>query len=394
MKILSGEIVEITSTNILIAFLIIWSIIYIMNTTKKQQLEKKSDNGENETPMGLKIYYGLFGILRTSAGLKIIDKVGKYKFWRKLSLWLIPLCMIISILTLYMFITSTINLFSGTVPKETSKPVIFLFGNLIPWIPGIVALIIGITLHELAHGIVARAYNLKIKSTGLLLGLGIPLGAFVELSDEFKETNNKIRGAVASAGPIANVIIFFMAIFTMPFVMNIDSPITISNVLEDYPAQGVLLKGDVIYSINDHKINSLTSFQNAVKDIKPKEKIKITILRNNELKTITTLTTTKEGLIGINAEASASISFILQTLYWTSMLNLMLGFFNLLPALPLDGFYIWNALPELIRDLKKGNKILNKISTITEHLINERSLTSISLMVWGLIFVSMAYSFI
>ena len=364
-----------------------------MNTTKKQQLEKKSDNGENETPMGLKIYYGLFGILRTSAGLKIIDKVGKYKFWRKLSLWLIPLCMIISILTLYMFITSTINLFSGTVPKETSKPVIFLFGNLIPWIPGIVALIIGITLHELAHGIVARAYNLKIKSTGLLLGLGIPLGAFVELSDEFKETNNKIRGAVASAGPIANVIIFFIAIFAMPFVMNIDSPITISNVLEDYPAQGVLLKGDVIYSINDHKINSLTSFQNAVKDIKPKEKIKITILRNNELKTITTLTTTKEGLIGINAEASASISFILQTLYWTSMLNLMLGFFNLLPALPLDGFYIWNALPELIRDLKKGNKILNKISTITEHLINERSLTSISLMVWGLIFVSMVYSF-
>lgn len=118
---------EITSTNILMVFLIIWSIIYIINT-KKQKLEKKSDNGENEyetSQMGLKIYYGLFGILRTSAGLKIIDKVGKYKFWRKLSLWLIPICMIISILTLYMFINSTINLFSGTVSKETSKPIIF-----------------------------------------------------------------------------------------------------------------------------------------------------------------------------------------------------------------------------------------------------------------------------
>ncbi|UXM84953.1 M50 family metallopeptidase [Methanococcus aeolicus] len=386
---------EITSTNILMVFLIIWSIIYIINT-KKQKLEKKSDNGENEyetSQMGLKIYYGLFGILRTSAGLKIIDKVGKYKFWRKLSLWLIPICMIISILTLYMFITSTINLFSGTVSKETSKPIIFLFGNLIPWIPGIVALIIGITLHELAHGIVARAYNLKIKSTGLLLGLGIPLGAFVELSDEFKDTNNKIRGAVASAGPIANVIIFVIAIFAMPFAMNMDSPITISNVAEDYPAQGVLLKGDVIYSINDHKINSLTSFQNAVKDIKPNEKIKITILRNNKLITINSITTSTDGLIGINAEASAGISFILQTLYWTSMLNLMLGFFNLLPALPLDGFHIWNALPELIRDLRKDNKLLNKISMITEYLINERSLTSISLMVWGLIFISMTYSF-
>lgn len=109
--------------------------------------------------------------------------------------------------------------------------------------------------------------------------------------------------------------------------------------------------------------------------------------------TINSITTSTDGLIGINAEASAGISFILQTLYWTSMLNLMLGFFNLLPALPLDGFHIWNALPELIRDLRKDNKLLNKISMITEYLINERSLTSISLMVWGLIFISMAYSF-
>ena len=106
------------------------------------------------------------------------------------------------------------------------------------------------------------------------------------------------------------------------------------------------------------------------------------------------LITSNDGKIGINAEPSKNLLFILQTLYWTSMLNLMLGFFNLLPALPLDGFHVWNALPELIRDIKRNSKITEKISKYLEYIINEKNLSSISLMVWMIIFASMAYSFV
>lgn len=350
---------------------------------------KKTDKNS----IRLKTYYGIFGILRTPWGLKTVKSIGKYKIWQKISILLIPICIIVSILTFYMLINSTIQLFNGTVPKESSKPIIFLFGNMIPWIPGVIALIIGITFHEMAHGIVARSFNLNIKSTGLLLALGIPLGAFVEIGDEFKNASKKVRGAVASAGPVANIIIFFMVLFITPYFYGVSTPLTITNVLSDHPANGMLMEGDIIYSIDGKRINSLSDFYSAVKDMKPDEKIAVSVLRDGKLKTVE-LITSKDGKIGIIAEPSKNLLFILQTLYWTSMLNLMLGFFNLLPALPLDGFHVWNALPEFIRDIKRNSKITEKISKYMEYIINEKNLSSLSLMVWMIIFASMAYSFV
>jgi membrane-associated protease RseP (regulator of RpoE activity) len=391
-----------SSLTIIFLFVILWTILNIIYREKNRNNCKYTDehNNNNDDIMNtndnnikLKTYYGIFGILRTSLGLKTIETVGKYKIWQKISILLIPICIIISMMTFYMLIDSTLQLFNGTVPKESSKPVIFLFGNMIPWIPGIVALIIGITFHEMAHGIVARSFNLNIKSTGLLLALGIPLGAFVEIGDEFKNASKKVRGAIASAGPIANVIIFFIAMLITPYIYGITTPLTITTITEDYPAYGKLMEGDVIYSISGKNVNSLSDFYSVIKDIKPNKKITISILRDNQIKTIE-LTTSEDGKIGIIVEPSKNLMFILQTLYWTSMLNLMLGFFNLLPALPLDGFHVWNALPELIRDIKRNSKITEKISKYMEYIINERNLSSVSLMVWMIIFTSMAYSFI
>ncbi|HID65388.1 MAG TPA: hypothetical protein EYP32_00170, partial [Aquificaceae bacterium] len=138
-----------SSSTLILIFLILWIILNLY-------YYKKNDE------KGLKTYYGIFGILRTSWGLKVIDKLGKYKFWQRVGFLLIPVCVVVSVITFYTFINSTLGLFSGSIPKESSKPIILLFGDVIPWIPGIIALILGITLHELAHGIVARSFNLKI----------------------------------------------------------------------------------------------------------------------------------------------------------------------------------------------------------------------------------------
>lgn len=385
------------SLTVILLFVILWIILNIIyrQNNKYDNIYEPNDNcnDKNINKIKLKTYYGIFGILRTSWGLKTIEIIGRYKIWQRISILLIPICIIISIATFYMLLDSTLQLFNGTVPKESSKPVIFLFGNIIPWIPGIVALIIGITFHEMAHGIVARSFNLNIKSTGLILALGIPLGAFVEMGDDFKNADKKIRGAVASAGPMVNIIIFIIAMLITPYLYGITTPLTITSITKDYPAYGKLMENDIIYSIDGKRINSLSDFYSAVKDIKPNEKITISVLRENSIKTIE-LTTSDDGKIGIIAEPSKNLLIILQTLYWTSMLNLMLGFFNLLPALPLDGFHVWNALPELIRDIKRNSKITEKISKYMGYLINERNLSSVSLMVWMVIFASMIYSFV
>ncbi|MBG0769385.1 site-2 protease family protein [Methanococcus maripaludis] len=374
---------ELTSTAVLLFFLIFWTVLYIINHNK----DKLGIN------LDLKTYMGIFGILRTQVGMNIIKKLGKYKLWQKLAYLSIPVCVVISIYTFYAFILSTVGLFDGTVEKEAAKPIIFLFGSTIPWIPGILAIIIGVTIHELSHGIVAASFGQKIKSSGLLLALGIPMGAFVELGDEFKDSKPKIRGAIAAAGPISNVLVFFLVLFAMPYFTGMDSKLTITDVLDDTPAYGIIFEGDVIYSINGKMVNSLNDFYDAVGDIQPEQSVELVVLRNNEVNSYY-ITTSEEGKMGIVSEPSKTVMYILQTLYWTSLLNMLLGFFNLLPAAPLDGYHIWMALPDAIRDFRKNNWFVSKIANLVGWVISERNLNSISIFVWLAILASMIYSFI
>lgn len=377
------EKMELTSTAVLLFFLIFWTVLYIINHNK----DKLGIN------LDLKTYMGIFGILRTQVGMNIIKKLGKYKLWQKLAYLSIPVCVVISIYTFYAFILSTVGLFDGTVEKEAAKPIIFLFGSTIPWIPGILAIIIGVTIHELSHGIVAASFGQKIKSSGLLLALGIPMGAFVELGDEFKDSKPKIRGAIAAAGPISNVLVFFLVLFAMPYFTGMDSKLTITDVLDDTPAYGIIFEGDVIYSINGKMVNSLNDFYDAVGDIQPEQSVELVVLRNNEVNSYY-ITTSEEGKMGIVSEPSKTVMYILQTLYWTSLLNMLLGFFNLLPAAPLDGYHIWMALPDAIRDFRKNNWFVSKIANLVGWVISERNLNSISIFVWLAILASMIYSFI
>ncbi|AVB76324.1 Peptidase family M50 [Methanococcus maripaludis] len=377
------EKMELTSTAVLLFFLIFWTVLYIINHNK----DKLGIN------LDLKTYMGIFGILRTQVGMNIIKKLGKYSIWQKLAYLSIPVCVVISIYTFYAFILSTVGLFDGTVEKEAAKPIIFLFGSTIPWIPGILAIIIGVTIHELSHGIVAASFGQKIKSSGLLLALGIPMGAFVELGDEFKDSKPKIRGAIAAAGPISNVLVFFLVLFAMPYFTGMNSKLTITDVLEDTPAYGIIFEGDVIYSINGKMVNSLNDFYDAVGDIQPEQSVELAVLRNNEVNSYY-ITTSEEGKMGIVSEPSKTVMYILQTFYWTSLLNMLLGFFNLLPAAPLDGYHIWMALPDAIRDFRKNNWFVSKIANLVGFVISERNLNSISIFVWLAILASMIYSFI
>jgi len=74
----------------------------------------------------------------------------------------------------------------------------------------IVAILIVAVVHEFAHGIYMKLYNVKIKSTGFAL-LGPFVGAFVEQDEKSMERANKINQmTVLSAGVFANIIIAFV----------------------------------------------------------------------------------------------------------------------------------------------------------------------------------------
>ena len=106
-------------------------------------------------------------------------------------------------------------------PKETSQG----FSLVLPLtnIPGIgylsfwhflIAIFITVLVHEFAHGILARAHNIPVKSSGLgVFSILLPIFpiAFVE-PDEKKLSKEKdiVQYSIFAAGPMANIILPFI----------------------------------------------------------------------------------------------------------------------------------------------------------------------------------------
>ncbi|ADG13499.1 peptidase M50 [Methanocaldococcus infernus ME] len=352
---------------LILIFIILWLVLYTVR-------EKTN----------LKVYYGIFGILRTKLGFGIIEKLGKYKFWRKIGILSIPICSILGIFMLINLTIMSVNLALGHVSKEEAKPVIFLFGTLIPWIPGLIGLIVAITIHELAHGIFAKSFNIKIKSSGVIFLLGIPLGAFVELDDKFKEVDKKIRGAIASAGPLANLFIYLLASLLIVLANFAPTNLEILDVKE--PASKYLKKGDIILKINDMKINNLEDFKSVAKQIEPNKIYKITVLRDNKVLEFN-IKSSDLGRLGILvAPTNKGLVEAINILYWTSFFNFILALFNLIPAKPLDGYYVLTALPELVKERSY------RLGEFLERVLDDKVINSITLLVWWIIIGSIIYS--
>lgn len=99
---------------------------------------------------------------------------------------------------------------------------------LIPIGYGILGLAIALVVHEGAHGVLARAGEIKVKSLGLLLAI-VPIGAFVEPDEEELErasTRRKLR--VFAAGPASNLVLALVAALLFSGVVmaaaHIDGP--------------------------------------------------------------------------------------------------------------------------------------------------------------------------
>jgi hypothetical protein len=53
----------------------------------------------------------------------------------------------------------------------------------LPLLYGWLGIVVALIVHEGAHGVVARRYNYTVRSSGIVLFLGIPIGAFVETDE-------------------------------------------------------------------------------------------------------------------------------------------------------------------------------------------------------------------
>ncbi len=225
-------------------------------------------------------------LIHTPFGLRFFDVVANSsigKIYASFNIYLMPL---ITALAVFLILGSLLVLFSNDSAREGIRE-IGPQGNLLipglnpilPWTYGWIGLVITIIIHEAGHGIVARVYNTKVESTGIVLFLGIPIGAFVNIQqDELNKTTFKQKSAILTAGPLNNMVIAGIS-FALLFVL-ITSLNPISNIQGDETGITVLAIGEnsLAKSIGLSK-NSIITFINAepIEDVQELRKI----LRDN-----------------------------------------------------------------------------------------------------------------
>lgn len=224
-------------------------------------------------------------LIHTPFGLKFFDKIANSKFgkiYAKFNIYLMPL---ITALAVFLIVGSLLVLFSNDSAREGVRE-IGPQGNLLipglnpilPWTYGWIGLVITIIIHEAGHGIVARVYNTKVESTGVVLFLGIPIGAFVNIQqDELNRTSFKQKSAILTAGPMNNMILagicfglLFLLVSSLTPISNTsgDEPgITVLTVAENSLAKSIgLEKNSIITFINNEPIEDIVELRNILKD--------------------------------------------------------------------------------------------------------------------------------
>ena len=106
-----------------------------------------------------------------------------------------------------------------------------------------ISLIITLVFHEAGHGIVARVFNIRVESTGILLFLGIPIGAFVNIEQqELARASFKQKSSILTAGALNNMIMAAVSLIALYFVISTLAPL---------PTSGEPRFGVVVTDIND-----------------------------------------------------------------------------------------------------------------------------------------------
>ena len=179
-------------------------------------------------------------LIHTPFGLKFFDWIARTnaaKFYAKSNRYLMPF---ITALAIVLVIGGLMTIISNEPAREASRDLgprsIFLIPGVNPFLPwhyALISLIITIVIHEAGHGIVARVYNVKLESTGIVLFFVVPIGAFVNIErNELEKTSLKHTSAILTAGALTNMILAGISLLGLYLVISTLSPLPISGAEE------------------------------------------------------------------------------------------------------------------------------------------------------------------
>lgn len=341
--------VSVTLIGILSGILAFWVLLYALFGRREINPET-GEPVEKEEGLEVDIFVAMW---RTKRLLGFIDGLAARgrRFWKVYGDVGIVLGFAGMVYVFYALLTTAMKTLQ-TGGKQAGVQLV-IPGLTIPLWYGIIGLIVVMVVHELSHGVVARADRLPLKSVGLVLFFIIP-GAFVEPDEEeLKRAPLRSRLRVYGAGSLANIATALIAALLINLAVTPllqPAGVEVAGVIENGPASGLLMKGDVITGINGHQITTMEDFIKIMNSTRPGETITLTVLRNGEEKTIQLTLgehpdNPEKGFIGIypvphyvSRIGHEEIVFpLFFALYWIYVLNLGIGLMNLFPLVPLDG---------------------------------------------------------
>ena len=334
---------------VIAAIIAFWLILYTLFGKKEVDPETGAPVEKEE---GLSVDF-FIAMWRTKRLLGFIDRVSRAnrRFWKVYS----DIGIALGYMGMaYVFFTLLTTAIKTLQTKESPAGVqLVIPGVTIPLWYGLIGLAVVMVVHELSHGVVARAEGLPLKSVGLVLLAVIP-GAFVEPDEEeLLRAPLRSRLRVYGAGSLANVLTAILAALLISYAVSpllVPNGIEVGDVIKGTPADGALQKGDVILAINGESTKTMDEFITVMNKTKAGETITLRVLREGkELNLQLTLAENPDnpgkGFIGIHPVQHVSsrvgheeiVLPLFFALYWIYVLNIGIGLMNLFPLVPLDG---------------------------------------------------------
>ncbi|MEM3154815.1 MAG: site-2 protease family protein [Candidatus Woesearchaeota archaeon] len=333
--------------------------------------------------------WGIFyaAMYRTQTGIITMDKLArKYRrIWEITTPWIIALGFIGMALVTFDLARSLIQILAGSATPTVGVVLPFKAKGVfyVPFFYWIISIFAILIIHEGMHGVMARAYGLKVKNSGLVvLGALIPLipGAFVE-PDEKKlmQAPRKKQLAVYAAGPVANIA---TGLLLMALMFTVITPLTdtfyskdgvvVTELMDGNPPaqQAGIEVGDKITEINGQAIRETADFSNALKDSLPGDTINI--ITSNAIYDIELAEnpSNKKAWLGVYVDqplksptwAAYTVLWLKDLIFWMYLLSLGVGLFNLIPLGPVDGGRMFlTALQSIVHE-KHASTVWKSVS--------------------------------